>query len=172
MPRRTKVKCLFCGAWFDGDARNAGRQRYCSAMACRKASKAASQRAWLSKPENHDYFCGAEHVARVQAWRADHPGYWKRSAVAGATTTSAADALQDSCPLQAIESTGESGITASHALQDLMRDQPAVLIGFIAQFTGSTLQDDIARSARRLVELGHDILAGRAGDAHQPRTLF
>jgi hypothetical protein len=57
------------------------------------------------------------------------------------------------------------------ALQDLLLDQPAVLIGFIAQFTGSTLQDDIARSTRRLLELGHDILAGRVGDDHQTCAL-
>jgi hypothetical protein len=28
--------------------------------------KAASQRRWLAKPENRDYFRGAEQVARVQ----------------------------------------------------------------------------------------------------------
>jgi hypothetical protein len=50
-------------------------------------------------------------------------------------------------------------------------DQPAVLIGFIAQFTGSTLQDDLVRSTRRLVELGNDILAGRGRDAHQTGAL-
>lgn len=170
MPRRGNIKCLFCGVLFVADARNAQRQRYCSAVSCRKASKVASQRAWLTKPENQDYFCGPEHVSRVQAWRADHPGYWRRTAVVRAATATKPAALQDSCPPQAIESIGESGTTASAALQDLMRDQPAVLIGFIAQFTGSALQNDIARSARRLVELGHDILAGRAGDEHQPRA--
>ncbi len=30
--------------------------RYCAAPACRAASKAASQRQWLAKPENRDYF--------------------------------------------------------------------------------------------------------------------
>ena len=172
MPRRRNIKCLFCRALFNADARNAQRQRYCSAMACRKASKAASQLAWLGKPENQDYFCGPEHVLRVQSWRADHPGYWRRIAVAGAATSPTSVALQDSCPLQAIEKIAESEIVPSSALQDLLRDQPAVLIGFIAQFTGSALQDDIARSARRLVELGHDILAGRAGDEHQLRALL
>jgi hypothetical protein len=38
------------------DARNATPQRYCSKPACRKQSKPDSQRRWLQKPENHDYF--------------------------------------------------------------------------------------------------------------------
>ncbi len=92
--------------------------------------------------------------------------------VADAATSPTAVALQDSCALQAIESIAESQSGVSSALQDLMRDQPAVLIGFIAQFTGSALQDDIARSARRLVKLGHDILAGRRGDECLSGALF
>ena len=44
---------------------------------CRKASKTASQKRWLQKPENQDYFCGPENVKRVQLWREDNPGYWR-----------------------------------------------------------------------------------------------
>lgn len=166
-----RLKCLFCGSMFGADPRNARHQKYCSAVDCRKASKAASRRAWLAKPENQDYFRGPENVLRVQAWRADHPGYWRRSAGQGTVAPAHAPALQDLCLPQAIESIGDSPIVLQPALQDLIRDQPAVLIGFIAHFTGSALQDDIARSARRLVELGHDILAGRTGDDHQARAL-
>ncbi len=78
MARPGKLKCLFCGSMFGADPRNARRQKYCCAVACRKASKAASRRTWLAKPENQDYFRGPENVARVQAWRAQHPGYWRR----------------------------------------------------------------------------------------------
>ena len=171
MARPSRLKCLFCGALFGADPRNARHQKYCSAMGCRKASKAASRRAWLGKPENQDYFCGPENVLRVQAWRAVHPGYWRRPGSTGAAVPAVLLALQDLCPAQVLESAGESPAIQQPALQDLMRDQPAVLIGFIAQFTGSALQDDIARTARRLVELGHDILAGRTGDDHQARAL-
>jgi len=171
MARLGESKCLFCGTFFRADPRNARHQKYCSAAACRKASKAASRRAWLAKPENQDYFRGPENVARVQAWRADHPGYWHRAAGQGAVAPAHAVALQDLCLPQAIEIIDDSPIILQPALQDLLRDQPAVLIGFIAHFTGSALQDDIARSARRLVELGHDILAGRTGDDHQARAL-
>lgn len=67
MARSEDQKCLFCGELFRVDRRNARHQKYCPEPACRKASKAASQRAWLAKPENRDYFCGPEHVARVQS---------------------------------------------------------------------------------------------------------
>jgi hypothetical protein len=43
-------KCLCCGLFFDLDHRNRKRQRYCSATACRRASKAASQASWLAQP--------------------------------------------------------------------------------------------------------------------------
>ena len=148
MARPERHNCLFCGEMFQADPRNARHQKYCCEPNCRKASKAASQRAWLAKAQNQDYFRGPENVARVQLWRAAHPGYWRRAKG---------------------ESRDRPG--APVALQDLLLDQPAVLIGFIAQFTGSTLQDDLVRSTRRLVELGNDILAGRGRDAHQTGAL-
>ena len=164
MARPMQPKCLCCGDLFRVDPRNARHQKYCSAPVCRKASKAASQRAWQTKPENQDYFRGAENTARVQAWRIGHPGYWRRPAGQRAIPS---NALQDLCLAQVIDTTSESKALSEDALQDLLSSQPAVLVGFIAQFTGSALQDDIVRSTRRLVELGQDILAGRFGDGHQ-----
>jgi hypothetical protein len=171
MARPKQHKCLFCGTMFRPDPRNARHQKYCSEAGCRKASKAASQRAWLLKAQNQDYFRGPENVARVQLWRASHPGYWRHAQGNSRDRPPAPVALQDLCPAQAIEIAADSRGLLQPALQDLLLDQPAVLIGFIAQFTGSALQDDIVRSARRLVELGHDILAGRTGDDHQARAL-
>ena len=52
----SKRKCKHCQTFFDPDPRSAGRQRYCSKPTCRQASKAASQRRWLKKPANRDYF--------------------------------------------------------------------------------------------------------------------
>ncbi len=68
-----KRKCNNCHMFFLPDPRNAGRQRYCSEPECRKASKAASQRKWLAKPENRDYFRGAPNVQRVQGVAAPAP---------------------------------------------------------------------------------------------------
>ena len=45
---------------------------------------------------NRDYFRGAANVARVQAWRKEHPGYWKRP------PRQAVRALQDACPPQPV----------------------------------------------------------------------
>ena len=62
-------KCRCCLKLFRPDPRNRRHwQRYCSATACRAASKAASQARWLASPENQGYFCGPVNVARVQAW--------------------------------------------------------------------------------------------------------
>ena len=58
MKRGRRRKCLCCGGLFRPDPRNRRHQRYCSQPACRKASKAASQRRWLGKPDNRDYFRG------------------------------------------------------------------------------------------------------------------
>ena len=45
-------KCKCCLKLFRPDSRNRRHQHYCSALACRAASKAASQARWLAKPEN------------------------------------------------------------------------------------------------------------------------
>ena len=75
MAKAGQRKCMSCGEFFAPDHRSGERQRYCCAADCRRASKAASQATWLARPPNNDYFSGPVHVARVQAWRAAHPGY-------------------------------------------------------------------------------------------------
>lgn len=146
-----RIKCHHCQQLFTPDARNATRQRYCSKPACRKHSKADSQLRWLQKPENRDYFRGAEHLQRVKRWRAAHPGYWRRSKRSPV-------ALQDSLITQPTVNAANIHPAEKDALQDLLILQPAVMVGLIAQLTGSALQDDIARAARRMQQLGNDIL--------------
>ena len=146
-----RIKCPHCQELFSPDARNATRQRYCSQPACRTHSKAESQRRWLQKPENYDYFRGAEHVLRVQRWRKANPGYWRRA-------KRSRIALQDPLIAQVDENDTNSHQTEKGALQDALIMQPAVMVGLIAQLTGFALQDDIARAARRMQQLGNDIL--------------
>jgi hypothetical protein len=153
MGTRGRRKCLHCGELFTPDPRNRRHQRYCSKTPCRKASKAASQHRWLAKAENRDYFRGLAAVARVRAWRADHPGYWRGG-------SKSMDALKEDSQAQATEQTEKSANLAGFALQDLLCTQPAVLIGLIANLTGSALQEDIARAAWRFQQLGQDIVAG------------
>jgi hypothetical protein len=147
----TKRKCKHCQTFFAPDPRCAKRQRHCSKPECRQASKAASQHRWLQKPGNRDYFTGPTHVERVRQWRRAHPGYWRRQ---GARTP---PALQDDSASQEPQKQQlEAGLTP-HALQEVFFLQPAVVVGLIAQLTGSSLQDDIAMTARRLQQLGRDI---------------
>lgn len=151
MSGRIRIKCCHCQQLFTPDARNATRQRYCAEPACRKQSKVDSQRRWLQKPENRDYFRGTEHVQRVQRWRAANPGYWRRS-------KRAAVALQDPLIAQVAVNNTNLNHAPKDALQDLLTLQPAVMVGLIAKLTGLSLQDDIARAARRMQQLGTDIL--------------
>ena len=166
MARRLRRKCKHCKRFFIPDPRNVKRQQYCREQPCRAASKAASQRRWLNKPENHDVFKGPIHVARVQAWRRAHPGYWRRSPARGSLKGAL---LQDSLITQAVDNNEESGQFVEPALQDLLAAQPTVLLGLIAQFSDSTLQDDIARVGQRLLRLGNDVLNGD-GKTHDPQT--
>jgi hypothetical protein len=89
-------------------------------------------------------------VARVQAWRREHPGYWRQR------KASLGIALQDECQPQVIDTASNS---ARLALQEIISAQPLVLMGLIAHVTGSALQDDIATTSHRLLQLGQDILA-------------
>ena len=159
MANEVQSKCLCCGEIFTVDVRNRGRQKYCPKPACRATGKAARQRRWLDKPENQDYFCGPEHVERVRVWRAAHPVYW-RSHRRGRGV-----ALQDALIEHVIEIPED--LTA-RALQDALRLQGPVLIGLIAHLSDSALQEDIATTARGLLQLGQDILAGQK--AHAPQT--
>jgi hypothetical protein len=156
-------KCKHCRRLFVPDARNQGRQKYCSQSACQKASKIESQKRWLAKPENKNYFRGPENVLRVQQWREQHPGYRQRG------RPKPKSALQEALTGQHLENTGDNGKNAAFALQDSLIMQPAVLIGLIANITGQALQDDMVRTVLGLQQLGSDILhysPPRKGDDH------
>jgi len=159
-----RKKCRHCRELFIADARNATRQRYCSKPQCRKASKVASQKRWLKKDENRDYFSGPDNVLRVQRWRQAHPGYWRRC-------KHSPHALQDPLTQQVTVNNNDTADFAAVALQDALIMQPAVVIGLIAQFTGYALQDDIAMAARRMQQLGNDILNPQhKGGRHGSKT--
>ena len=170
MAKRIKeCKCANCHESFPPDARNAWHQRYCKKSECRKASKAASQRRWLEKEENRGHFRGPENVERVREWRKSHPGYWrrKRSEEEGPLQDLLTEKPEENPSVETqlpVERSLEAG-----PLQDLLTAQVMILTGLIAQLTGSALQDDIAFHARRLQQLGADILNGptlKKGDSH------
>lgn len=173
--------CLGCQQPFTADARNVHHQKYCTEAACRQASKAASRRRWLAKPENQNYHSGPVAVARVRAWQHENPAYRERQQAKRSA------ALQDVCealpePHATEEESAVLLISAdivakpvSIALQEVIINQPTVFIGLIAHFFNLTLQDDIANTTRSLQQLGEDITNGRhPGEflktAHLPRT--
>jgi hypothetical protein len=147
-----RKKCCNCKGLFIPDPRNAKRQKYCRKPECRKASKAASQKRWLAKPENQGYFSGPENVKRVQLWREENPGYWRRKG------KNNKDALQDPLNPQPIENNSDKIEFARDALQDFLIAQSPVLLGLIANFTGNALQDDMVMTLQRLQKLGQDIV--------------
>ena len=158
MAQSGQRKCLCCGLFFKPDHRNGKRQRFCSSAQCQRASKAASQSSWLAQPQNKDYFAGPVHVARVQAWRAAHPGYSRGKARTG-------PALQDSLISQVDDSIDKTvirdvpaGASGTVALQDLFNAPSPLLAGLIAHLFEVRLQDEMAATTRHLVQLGQDLI--------------
>lgn len=149
----SRRKCRCCRRMYDPDYRNGHHQRYCSAPACRRASHLAAQRKWRRKPENRDHFRGPDEVRRVQEWRAAHPGYWKQK--------SPPDLSQQPPPPQQVnpeQSSRNSSASPRPPLQDVCLSENPVFIGLISLITGTTLQDDIAATARQLLRRGENIL--------------
>ena len=167
MAKAGQRKCMSCGEFFIPDHRSGERQRYCGAAACRRASKAASQAVWLAQPSNHDYFRGPVHVARVQAWRTAHPSYSR-----GRDRPSSA--LQEPLPTQVPDPVEECANRAEVpeapavlALQDLLNAESPLLAGLIVHLFQPALQDDMASTTRRLVQLGRDLFNGGRGEGSQ-----
>jgi hypothetical protein len=170
MAKAGQRKCMSCGEFFIPNHRSGDRQRYCCAAHCRRASQAASQAAWLARPPNNDYFSGAVHVARVQAWRAAHPGY-------SLGRVRPSRALQDPLPPQVPDVIEECAnraqapeAPAAVALQDLLNAESPLLAGLVAHLFQPALQDDMASTTRRLVQLGRDVINGRCGEGNQATT--
>src|SRR5262249_31555089 len=132
-------------------SRNRHHQRCCSQPHCRAARKTECQAPWLARPENHDYFSRSVHLARNPAWRAHHPGYWRKS-------SHRRSAHKDVSTTQVIGTLDKPGIAV----------QPAVLIGLIARLVGTPQPDDLVRTTDRLLRLGQDILAMSEGPAPAP----
>ena len=161
--KHTRRKCRCCTKFFIPDPRNQSRQHYCPQPACRQASKAASQRRWLSKASNSDYFRGADQVRRIQLWRQSHPGYWRKKAPSSqgtqAVESQSANLAQASCNVPR---------TLPGTLQDFCLAQDPGFIGLVSMITGRTLQDDIAPIVRPGGRTGPKHSGAEAARATQP----
>lgn len=170
MAKAGQRKCMSCEGFFLPDHRKGERQRYCCVADCRRASKAASQAAWLARAPNNDYFSGPVHVARVQAWRAAHPGYSRNRArpsraLQDLLTTQVPDAVEECANRAELPEAPEAV-----ALQDLLIAESPLLAGLVAHLFQPALQDDMASTTRRLVQLGRDVINGRCGEGDQATT--
>jgi hypothetical protein len=150
MIRCRRRKCRHCGQLYEPDPRNRYHQRYCRQADCRKASKAASQVRWLARGKNPGYFSSPIHVQRVRDWRKAHPGYWKKRRRKPRT-------LQDHCLPQVIVPPSDKATLAVRTLQDVCATHSLLLQGLIANLTGGALQEDIASTTHRLIQLGQQI---------------
>ena len=159
-PPQERHKCLHCNEEFLPNYRSGPRQRYCLKPECRKARKRELQQAWLARPENQNYFRDTRNAERARDWQKANPGYWKNTARHRHRT------LQDGCLEQspAIQEVAPS--PPPRTLQDLCSMQTPLVVGFISMFVGSTLQDDIETTLRRLIIKGHDILGMTPGVKH------
>ena len=119
-----------------------------------------------AQPQNSGYFRDPVHLARVQAWRTAHPGYGsgkprRRPALQDPLITQVQDTIEE-CPIRDEIAVAPSRIP----LQDLLNTPSPVLAGLIAHLFEVTLQEDMAATTRRLVQLGHDVInRGRDEDS-------
>ena len=105
-----------CDDLFKPDSRNLKRQKFCRKSKCKEASKKYSQQKWLIQPKNRDHFSGPENVIRVQQWREQNPGYWKRKK-SKKITSLIKGALQETLSMKTITGKGFSNYYGDMFLQ-------------------------------------------------------
>ena len=162
MKAKTTSKCLKCSEQYVPDHRNRRTQCYCAKAECRKESKAESQKRWLGKAENQNYFRGAGNTDRTRQWRKANRGYRRKKKSAGKSVQ------QDLFDTQEVGAVDVVGLGREDAQQDLYTMQPALLVGIIAIMTGHVQQEDIAASVRSFLARGADILRMGPGSPQIP----
>ena len=151
--RINKRKCQVCKEYYLPDFRNSHHQKTCAKAECRKVRCAASQSKWSRKPENRDYWKGPNHVKRVQHWRKQNPGYRAQT-----KPRKRPSPLQDDCFPEPAHNKEDAALIVDPALQDLLIEQSALIVGLISLISGSTLQDDIGQQTRQILQRGQDVL--------------
>ena len=158
MKKKTRQhRCKNCNDLFKPDPRNLKRQKFCKKSDCKIASKRYSQQKWLEKPKNKDHFSGPVNVIRVQQWRQENPGYWKRKKVKNANPL-IKDALQETLSANSTMGKGFLNDLMQTALQDSLSAKTLVIIGFGAQLNKTALQDIIDFTDQGTVKLVPDVL--------------
>ncbi len=167
-------RCKHCQDLYKPDPRNIERQKFCNKPECKIASKKYSQQKWLIQPKNRDHFSGPENVIRVQQWREQNPGYWKRKKTKKSVSLFEG-ALQETLSAKTLTGKRFSNDLIQIALQDSLSAKTLVIIGFDTQLSETALQDIIDITDQGAVKLVPDVLKKlmdqKKGDQHG-QTLF
>ena len=150
-------RCKNCDDLFKPDPRHLKRQKFCTKPECKTASKMHSQQNWLKKEKNLDYFSGSEHVIRVQQWREQNPGYWKREKFKK-TPALFDHALQDTLLAKTSDGKGFKLNLMQDALQDMLSGKTLVIIGVTPHLNKTALQEIIDFTDQGAVKLVPDVL--------------
>ena len=158
MKKKTRqCRCKNCDDLFKPDSRNLKRQKFCRKSECKEASKRFSQQQWLMKPQNKDHFSGPANVIRVQQWRQQNPGYWKRKK-SKKVASLIKGALQETLSVKTTIDKGFTSDLMQTALQDSLSAKTLVIIGFDTQLNKTALQDIIDLTDQGTVKLVPDVL--------------
>ena len=149
-------RCKHCDDLFKPDPRHLKRQKFCTKPECKTASKKYSQQKWLKKSKNQDYFSGSEHVIRVQQWREQNPGYWKRKK-AKKILSLFEHALQDTLFAKTPDGKGFQLDLTQDALQDMLSVKTLVIIGVNPHLNKTALQEIIDFTDRGAVKSVPDV---------------
>ncbi|MBT6338344.1 MAG: hypothetical protein HOJ48_03505 [Desulfobacula sp.] len=150
-------RCKHCDDLFTPDPRHLKRQKFCDKPECKIASKKYSQQKWLKKLKNRDYFSGSEHVIRVQQWREQNPGYWKREK-SKKTPILFEHALQDTLLTKTSVGKGFQLNLMQDALQDMLSGKTFVIIGVTPHLNKTALQEIIDFTDQGTVKLVPNVL--------------
>lgn len=102
--------------------------------------------------DNPDHFKGLANLVRVQDWRKENRGYWRRRTRVGQYMLR-----------------GPLGDAARQcALQHVIDTHFSLVVGLVSRLSGSALQHEIANEMRRLMLLGHGIITQTATGSAAP----
>jgi len=165
-PQREARRCKGCKQLFFPDPRTWQRQTFCGKAECQEARMRKNRREWLARPDNEHYWRDNQKSKdRVREWRKRNPGYWKR------TRRTSEGTLQEEIEPKKIGRKRGRGAFGRPPLPEERRRDDILIMGIIAEITGSTLPEDIARTYRRIVAKGREILCTqKAPGVDRPRA--
>ena len=147
--RRRKCKC--CRELFVSHP-SVMNQHYCSKKECQQERKRKNNADF--KRRNPDYHSGPEAVNRVQRWRRNNPGYWRRGEAVKINPLLNKNALQAEVQSQSVEDKMVDLELKHHALQAEVQSQLVVLYGLACDLNGSALQAELGSVVNRWYDKG------------------